>query len=308
MQKRKEVFSHIGPLILTMFLLGGCAASTIPAGTVKEIGSPVVEQELVDVPLEEDDQKLSFDYQVGPGDLLAVNVSGRPEFQGFALSTQGAGQTAPQGAGQTAGNTAVKGFRVDGAGNIYLPIVGAVKVEGLTVEQIQIQLQDVVKKYIREPWVLVDIVEYKSKPFNLLGQFSAPGILYMDRPYHLLEAVAAGKGMTAGANLRWARVVRNNRLVAVDIYRLLLEGDIRQNILVKPGDTIYIPENMQQSVLVAGVVKNQGQVPMKNGQLTLAQAVALAGIADTGYDKNVRIIRSYSPTRGSSLSLISKRS
>lgn len=293
LNRREKLFSAV-LLLVSLILFTGCASSEpkLKDGMLKEISSSVVERKTVDVSLEEDDQRLSFDYQVGPGDVLAVNVSGRPEFQS-------AGTSAPGGAaGQGATNTASKGFRVDSVGNMYLPIVGAVKVNGLTVEQIQIQLKEIFREYILDPWVLVDIVEHKSRPVNLLGQFTAPGTIYMDRPYHLLEAIAAGKGMTPVGNLRYARLVRNKRLIAVDIYRLLLEGDTRQNILLKPGDTIYIPENTMQSVLVAGVVKIQGPVPMKNGQLTLTQAVALAGIADTGYDRNIRIIRSYSPTRG----------
>jgi polysaccharide biosynthesis/export protein len=299
MKKRRVVFPPIAMLLIVPAFLTGCASS-LQDGMVKEIASPVVEKQMVRLPPEESDQGLSFAYEVGPGDYLSVNVSGRPEFEGIApeAAGTGVGQSAGRVIGQGAGSPRERGFRVDAYGNVYLPIVGAVKVGGLSIEQIQRALTDIYKKYIVDPWVIVDIAEYRSRPIYLLGQFALPGTYYMDRPYHILEALSISKGLTSKANLRGARLIRNKRLVPVDIYSLLMEGDTRQNILLKPADTIYIPDKADQNVLVFGAVKSQGTIPMNNGKLTLLQALALAGLGETSYDRNARIIRSFSATRG----------
>jgi len=273
--------------LLLLFLTGlifmtGCAGYTShPSGTV----SPVVTSELVTVDGEPLSASPPSDYLVGPGDILAVAIYGLPN-----QSSDGRSEMP---------TSAVKGSRVDSAGTIQLPLVGSVQVSDLSLQQIRDRLQDSYKKYLKNPSVVVEMVEYRSHPLYLLGQFKKAGTHYMDRPINLLQGVALGEGLDATANLRGARLLRGMRLVPVDIYSLLHEGDQRQNVWLSPGDTVYVPDNTLQNVFVFGAVKTPGAVPMKNGQLSLHQAVAAAGgLGDTSYDRNIRIIRSITPTRG----------
>ncbi|MEJ2700696.1 MAG: sugar transporter, partial [Desulfuromonadales bacterium] len=104
------------------------------------------------------------------------------------------------------------------------------------------------------------------------------------------------------ANLRSARLLRGKKTLPIDIYQLLTDGEASQNVWLHPGDTIYVPDDRNQNVYVLGAVKKSGPVPMPNGQLTLSQALASAqvdGVNDN--EQQVRIIRSYSPTRGALL-------
>ena len=85
----------------------------------------------------------------------------------------------------------------------------------------------------------------------------------------------------------------------VDINDLLTKGDQRNNIWLRPGDTIFIPDNKNRLVFVFGAVKKGGPVPIPPGGLTLAQAIATAELRDTGHDfQYIRIIRSHSATQG----------
>jgi polysaccharide export outer membrane protein len=121
----------------------------------------------------------------------------------------------------------------------------------------------------------------------------------MDRPLNLLQGIALGSGYDASADLSAARLIREKRTMPVDIYDLLTNGDQRQNVWLKEGDTLYIPDNKNQLVFVFGAVKKGGPVAIPPGGLTLTQAIASAELRDTGYDLNyVRIIRSHSATRG----------
>jgi len=189
--------------------------------------------------------------------------------------------------------------RVDGQGNIQLPKVGLVHVAGLTLAQAQKRITEKLRKYLKDPWVVVEVAQFRSKPLYLLGQFRESGTHYMDRPLTLMQGIALGHGFDAAAYLRGARLNRNNRIVPVDIYELLYNGNQAQNVWLQPGDTIFIPDNRNQQVFVFGAVKKPGPVPMMQGGLNLAQAIGSAELRDTGYDfKHVRIIRSLSPTRG----------
>ena len=270
--------------LVGVFLFAGCAAySDLPPGTRMSIETPVVNTEHLSVEPEVTEPAPMADYTVGPGDVLFININGRPEYSITGASTA----------------SKVQGSRVDGKGDVHIPLVGAVHVDGLTISQVQVLLQDSLKKYLKDPWVVAEVAEYKSQPIYLLGQFKNSGTYYMDRPLSLMQGLAFGNGYDASANLRGARLIRNKRIVAVDLYDLLLNGDSRQNVWLKPGDSIYIPDNRNQLVFIFGAVKKPGSVTMPQGGLNLAQAIASAELRETGYDFNhVRIIRSLSTTRG----------
>lgn len=249
------------------------------------LASAVIEQREIVIPVVEAATP-SADYLVGPNDVLFINVSGKPEFS----SATAAGSIGSRG---------ITGSRVDGNGDIQFPFVGTVHVGGLTLVAIQTRLTELLQAYLKTPWVVVEVVEYKSQPLYLLGQFRNSGTFYLDRPLNLLQGVALGNGFDATANLSASRLIRDKKIVAVDLYELLTKGDQSQNIWLRPGDTLFIPDNKNMQVFVFGAVKKPGAIPVPREGISLSQALASAEIRDTGYDiGKVRIIRSHSATRG----------
>lgn len=266
--------------LLTGLSLTACTKfPDLAPGTVKEVRSAVVDLQQVTVPppaLEE----AVLEYRVGPGDVLAIAIPG------MNVPRPAAGEQ-PQG------------FRVYSSGKVLLPMVGGVAVAGLTVDEVQERLQQVFRPYIKEPVITVEILEYKSQPLYLLGKFNKSGVQYLDRPISLIQGIALGGGLADAANLRGARLVRENRIVPVDIYELMYNNDLRQNVALRPGDTVYVPGNEQQNVFVLGAVAKEGPIPMINGRLSLPQALSAAGIGRSSYDQSqIRIIRSETPTKG----------
>jgi polysaccharide export outer membrane protein len=278
--KRKTVFFLC---IVIGAVLAGCAkVPELPAGTVKEIRSAVIEQQPVSIPVPAD-EAATPEYRVGAGDVLTIRIPGMKE---RVPSAGGAAEATP-------------GYRVYSSGKVLLPMVGGVQVAGLTVDEVQEKLQEVFRPYIKEPVITVEILEYKSRALYLLGKFNSPGVQYLDRPVSLIQGIALGGGLDESANLRGARLVRQNRIVPVDIYDLIYNNDLRQNVALLSGDTVYVPGNDQQNVFVLGAVAKEGLIPMINGRLSLPQALSVAGIGKSSYDHNlIRIIRSHTPTRG----------
>jgi len=267
-------------------LLCGCASFTdLPAGTVRDVqGSPVVEEQTVAVAPLVAAEKPPQEYHIGGGDILYVNIQGKPEL-GSPVTT--------------GGNGGVRGSRVDGAGNLHLPLVGEVHVGGLTVAEAQDRLREAFGRYLNNAWVVVEVAEYRSQPLYLLGQFKQAGTYYLDQPYTLLQGVSLGGGLLDTANLRSARLIRDNQTLPVDLNGILQEGDCRMNVWLQPGDTIFVPDDKNQNVFVFGAVKRPGPVAMPNGQLYLGQALSSAELNEIrGNIRHVRIIRSLSATRG----------
>lgn len=274
-------------VLLGVFVLSGCTRyENYAAGTLLDINDPgagLVEIENLSVNAAVDDGPAITEYIIGPGDVLSVYVPGMVE-RTARVSTSGAD---------------LGGFRVNSDGTIFLPHVGRVEVAGLSVTQLQEKLVGIFKAFIKNPVLTVEIVEFKSQPLYLLGQFNQPGVHYLDRPTQLLHGLALGSGLNGAANLRGARLVRNDRIQPVDIYELLHRNDLAQNIQLRPGDTIYVPGNEDQRVFVFGAVGSSGAVSMNKGRLNLVEALAQAGIDQKPYNHSqVRIIRSLSPTRG----------
>lgn len=273
---------------LTLLALNACSRyADLPAGTVLEISgtTAIVEEKTVEIPKLAEEAPPSSDYLVGPGDVLYINIQGKPDLGSPNLAASGSGR--------------VTGSRVDGKGDVHLPLIGSVPVTGLSVVQIQELLAERFAPYLNQPWVVVEIAEYRSKPLYLLGQFRTAGAFYMDRPYTLVQSLSLAGGLLDTANLRRARLIRNNRTQPVDFYAVLQEGDSSQNIWLQAGDTLFVPDDKNQNVFVFGAVKKAGPVPMPNGELNLAQALATVELNETrGEERLVRIIRSLSVTRG----------
>ena len=271
--------------LLALFCLGGCASYTdlSPGSSIPVEGSPVVSSQEISVEPFVDSEPPSLDYRVGPGDVLYVNVNGLPEMGSPVMQS----------------TSKVQGNRIDGSGNIHLPLVGTVQVAGQTLSEVEATLKTVFSLYINDPWVLVEVATYKSQPLYLIGQFRQSGTLYMDRPLTLLQGISEGGGLLDTANLSSARLVRGKQTLAVDLFALLNGGDQSQNVWLQPGDTIYVPDEKNLNVFVFGAVDKPGPVPMPNGHLTLPQALASADLDEIrGNARYIRIIRSHSAIKG----------
>jgi polysaccharide export outer membrane protein len=279
-------------------LLAACAGGHegLKAGMRKSIAtpappaSPIVEKVPVKAdPAPPDATPPSLDYQVGVGDVLAVMVYGRPD-----LST---GVTVT-GLATTAALT-TKGSRVDGSGNVHLPLAGTVHVAGLTVQAIGESVVSSLSRYVKEPSVVVEVAEYRSKPIYLMGQFRTPGVYYMDRPMTFLQGITLGNGFDPSANLRGVRILRDKKIAPVDVYSLMVEGGVERNFWLRPGDTIFLPDNRTQNVFVFGAVTKPGPIPMPQGRMNLLEAIAAADPRSVGSAlEHVRIIRSLTTTTG----------
>ncbi|HEY6880913.1 MAG TPA: polysaccharide biosynthesis/export family protein [Polyangiales bacterium] len=209
-------------------------------------------------------------YRVGPGDELLVAVYGHPE---LSIATY-AGGTTSVGARAT--------LTVDNDGTMQLPLIGSVKVAGKTQEQLRKFLETELAVYVRDPKVTVQVVLHATNRFYLLGQFVNPGVKFTDRPLRLLEGIGLGGSVVfAGASLRSAYVARNGKKLPINFRRLLREGDLSQNIPLRTGDVIMVPDAANEQVFVFAGAPNGaargGPVPFRNGRLTIMQALATAG-------------------------------
>ncbi|MCA0360391.1 MAG: polysaccharide export protein [Armatimonadetes bacterium] len=166
-------------------------------------------------------------------------------------------------------------------GNISAPFVGSIKAAGKTITELErdLTVAYVDKLKLKDPIVSVTIREYRRIRAGVNGFVGRPGVYDMRPGDRLLDLIAFGGGTSTDgrANLKKAFLVRKNsgEHIPIDL-RALLNGDRTQNYVVEDGDTLIVPEELDNRVIIAGRVQRAGPVPYREN-LTLMEVVEQAG-------------------------------
>jgi polysaccharide export outer membrane protein len=129
-------------------------------------------------------------------------------------------------------------------GKISLPLLNDVQAAGLTPMQLADSITEKLKKYIADPRVTVVVTAMNSRRIYVLGEVLHTGAVPLLPNMTVLQALATA-GFTQFANLKGIYVLRteNGRQVKLPFnYKQVVKGaDPRQNIALKPGDTVVVP-------------------------------------------------------------------
>jgi len=241
--------------------------STAPPSAVAPTVSPALSPTLTPaLPAAQDAADQSMTVKLGAGDLIDVNVYNVPE-----LTSK---------------------VRVSLSGDVYLPLIDYVHVDGLTQEEAQKLIEKRLADggFVRSPHVTIFVDEAASSAVTVMGEVQKPG-LYPDVGDHkLYEVVSEAGGFTQSASRKIA-IIRRNQAdpIRVDLPRNLAD-DLSGNIDIQPGDTITVPR--APVIYVVGDVGRPSGLLVDNGSLTVLQAMALAGGANhTAKLSAARIIR-----------------
>jgi polysaccharide export outer membrane protein len=165
-------------------------------------------------------KRASDDYVIGPSDVLAINVWKDAELT----------RTVP--------------VRPDG--RISLPLIGELKVSGLTTREVQRIVTERLKEFISEPVVSVIVQEVKSRTYVVVGKVVRPGSYELGKPTTVLEAIAIAGGFLDFAKPNKAYIIRrapdgSTERLPFDYKRVIDGRNPEQNVDLKTGDTIVVP-------------------------------------------------------------------
>lgn len=251
LQKDKEINMHFKflsrslPVLLLLAELSGCASySDLPAGTHRKVDAkpqPAVVREVVDLSANTSPTLAvpqPRDYIVGPNDVLFVSVNGRMDFgiSGSGYATQ---------SNTTMNN--LKGYRVDGKGFVYLPLTGKVPVGGLPLSEARERIEQAVRQYFNNPWVVVEITEYRVRQVFVFGAVKKPGAVSMPNSGMNLAQVISSSDILndSECNFRQIRIIRSNsptqgELLIVDFDKMIKGKMVPMQM--QEGDIVYIPK------------------------------------------------------------------
>ncbi len=130
-------------------------------------------------------------------------------------------------------------------GKISLPLLNDVVAAGLTPEQLRVQLTEVAGKFIEEPTVSVVVKAINSRRVFVTGQVNRPGPYPLSAQTTVLQLLATAGGVMEYADAKNIRVMRTEGGKEVSFkfnYKDVMQGkNLKQNIVLKPGDTIVVP-------------------------------------------------------------------
>jgi len=205
-------------------------------------------------------------------------------------------------------DTPSKPVRIDGEGDVQVPLAGSVHVAGLTVQGTEKKLDDLLSKYIRNPQVVVNVVEVRSQPVSVLGAVNSPGVHQVQGHKTVMEMIASAGGIRqdAGYSIRITRQVEwgciplpgaqmdasgKYSVAEVNLRKIMDAKTPEENIQIFPHDVISVPK--AEMVYVIGEVHRSGGFVLGEHQsISVLQALSLAEGLSPGADpRHAKILR-----------------
>lgn len=186
-------------------------------------------------------------------------------------------------------NNAVGGFRVN-QGKVDLPDIPPVTVAGLTINEAKARLQNLLGEEVKDVELFITYKDRLTRKVEITG-LTALSTVPVDGKIRLYEVIAKAH-IPPNANLFMSYIARDGEALNIDLHKLINEGDMSQNIVMRGGDKIYVANPADCTVMVMGEVGNPKALQLPYGFMSLREAIVMAGgIPYTG-DKNcIQVIR-----------------
>lgn len=212
---------------------------------------------------------------LGPGDAVNITAIGYPEYARSGISIGPDGRLT------------------------YLQAQG-VQASGLTIDQLRLKLTSELRRYYKNIILVVTPLTFQSRKVYVLGKVVKKGAINLDRPLTVLEIVAEAGGLETGlfqqntvelADLGRSFLMRGRNRMPVDMEALFLRGDMKQNVLVQPGDYLYFPSANSNEIYVIGDVKMQGTQGLLAHTSVHSCIAQAGGFTPKAYTRRVLVVR-----------------
>ena len=238
MEFKKNNGVNIGILALMfLILISGCSTVGTASKTTEEASSSASDEGPKEVKVNE--------FILGPGDKIEILVYRNDDLK--------------------------RTVQIDISGKITYPLVGDIQAGGSSIFQLRDKIRDGLSKYIIDPQVSVGVVTVQSQRIAVLGEVKNPGLFIMDTPLTTIDVLTKAGGFTTNAKQKNVLLIRGGlkkpELIVLNMEGYFSKQDLAQNVYLKNGDIIYVPETFIENVarffdhlvrIIAPIVSGEG--------------------------------------------------
>ena len=199
-------------------------------------------------------------YRLTAGDVLSIQLWAYPEI------------TPPI---QDISNIKAAGYPIDPNGNVYLPLLGQVKVAGKTLAETNQYLRSQFSRYLKHPDVVVRVLSYEGRRYFVNGQVMRSGQYTLnDQPISIYTALgqAGGVNTETGDNTN-IQLIRQGQTYHLNAVELEKQGLSLHNLLIQPNDTIFVNAKQNQKLYVMGESNKSQALTLRDQGMTLSDVL-----------------------------------
>lgn len=212
---------------------------------------------------------VTAEYRLGSGDVLRISVYQNPD---LTLET-----------------------RVSEAGVLSFPLLGTIRIGGLSVTQAEKLIADGLRNgnFVKQPQVTIVVQQVKGNQASVLGQVNRPGRFPIEVADMRLTDLLANAGGVAsnGAEVLVLTGTRNGQpfRTEIDLPSVFAAGGRGQDLLIQNGDVLWV--DRAPMVYIYGQVQRPGAMRLERGMTLMQSLAAGGGLNLRGTEKGIRVHR-----------------
>jgi polysaccharide biosynthesis/export protein len=205
------------------------------------------------------------EYIVGPGDQIFISINGIEE---IALN-----------------------LFINQEGILYVPKVGGVDLNGLTLNQARNKIKESVDKYYKNVDVFISLTDFRKIKVALLGDVQKPSTFIMPANSRLMDLIVNSAGLNKTSNFRNIKIVhRDSSEKNYDLLSFLRLGKREDNPLLREGDAILV-DKVDKMYSIYGMVKYPGIYEYIEGETVDHLIEVAGGLTARAREDSIEIVR-----------------
>ena len=209
-----------------------------------------------------------YEYALGSSDVISINLTDTDDIDGSYI--------------------------IDPNGNIDLPFVGEINIEGLTLTKTKNKITAVLKKYYKNYDLQITIEGFNSSKVYILGAVKNQITINLNqKPIKLIDAAIQANYNPNASNKDYgnkALLRRDNQVYNIDINNIFQSNNIKDNFYLKKNDVLFVDRN-SDALHIFGEVTKPG-VYFPNEDYSLTELISNAGLNKlTANASNIFVIR-----------------
>lgn len=145
-------------------------------------------------------------------------------------------------------------LKIDPTGMVNFPLVGNIQAAGLTPAQFSENLQVRLTEFLVDPMVDINAITLNSQKAYVMGEVKTQGVVTLDRPYQIWEAIAQSGGFTTDANQNGVMLIRekegkiNVSVYNMNIFDQMRKGSFSPGLYLQNKDIVFVPPSVISNI------------------------------------------------------------